>query len=334
MTEIPAALGLAPEQVERVLTAAGLAPSLHNSQPWWFRVSPHVIELHADPERMLPVVDPAGCEQRVACGAALLNLRLALRGYGIRPIVTLVPDGSNPDLLAAVRHGGRKPATPEEERLLRAVPLRRTNRHPFSEVAVTSDEQHAMRRAALDEGAWLHVVREPPQRVRLQELATQAHKLQSADPAFRAELARWTSASSGRDDGVPASAGGPRPAPHDHWVLRDFSGGEAPDRVAGKDFEDQPMIAVLTSHLSGAAADIRSGQALQRVLLTATAAGLATSFLSQIIEVPQTREELRRLIGGTRPPQAVLRIGRGWPVPATPRRAVADLLAPALGVRT
>ena len=64
------------------------------------------------------------------------------------------------------------------------------------------------------------------------------------------------------------------------------------------------------------------------MLLTATVAGLATSFLSQVVEVPQTRAELRRLISGARPPQVVLRIGRGWPVPATPRRAVTDTLQP------
>ena len=63
-------------------------------------------------------------------------------------------------------------------------------------------------------------------------------------------------------------------------------------------------------------------------LLTATAAGLSTSFLSQVVEVPQTREELRRLIGGTRPPQAVLRFGHGWPVAASPRRESEDLLTP------
>ena len=71
--------------------------------------------------------------------------------------------------------------------------------------------------------------------------------------------------------------------------------------------------------------DVAGAGPLQRVLLTATAAGLATSFLSQVVEVPQTREELRRLIGGTRPPQAVLRFGHGWPVAATPRRKSADL---------
>jgi hypothetical protein len=39
--------------------------------------------------------------------------------------------------------------------------------------------------------------------------------------------------------------------------------------------------------------------------------GLSVSFLSQIVEIASAREELRRLISGTRPPLAVLRIGRG-----------------------
>ena len=65
-------------------------------------------------------------------------------------------------------------------------------------------------------------------------------------------------------------------------------------------------------------AEVQVGQALQRVLLTATAAGLATSLLRQVVEVPQTREELRRLFAAARPPQAVLRIG--CPRPVAPRQ--------------
>jgi hypothetical protein len=70
----------------------------------------------------------------------------------------------------------------------------------------------------------------------------------------------------------------------------------------------------------------RAGQAIQAVLLTATAEGLAASFLSHIVEVEQTREQLRRLIRGSHGPRVVLRIGRRWPVTSTPRRAVTDLL--------
>ena len=108
MNRVPAALGLTPEQVETVLATAGRAPSPHNTQPWRFRVRRHAIELHLDPERALPVVDPEGTEQRLACGAALFNLRLALHSYGIRPLVTFLPDRGNPNYLAVVRHGGHK----------------------------------------------------------------------------------------------------------------------------------------------------------------------------------------------------------------------------------
>ncbi|MHA6783089.1 Acg family FMN-binding oxidoreductase [Pseudonocardia saturnea] len=324
MTDIPSTLGLTGEQVERVLATAGRAPSLHNAQPWLFRLCPEVIELHAESERRLPVVDPDDREQRIACGAALFTLRLALHGLDIRPIVTLFPDPSQPDLIAAIRHGGTRPATPEQLRLLHAVPRRRTNRHPFTDAEVTQPEIYALRRAALDEGAWLHVVADVGERAQVQRLAVLAHQQQVADPAFTAELQSWTGTAPDRLDGVPAASGGPQPAPQDRWVLRDYAAGA--DRVPGKDFEHDPLVAVLTSHLSGRRAEVQAGQALQRILLTATDDGLAASFLSQIVEVPGPRDQLRRLIGATRPPQVVLRIGRGWPVVATPRLPVEDLI--------
>ncbi len=323
MTEIPAALGLTPGQVEDLLTTAGLAPSLHNAQPWRFRIGPDLIELHTDPDRALPVIDPSGREMRIACGAALFNLRLALHGHDIRPTVTLLPDPARPGLIATVRNGGRKPATPEQREQLRAVPRRHTNRHPFTDSPLVPADLHALRRAALDEGAWLHVVRQLDQRDQLQSLVSLAHRQQMDDPAFRTELERWTGSDPGRRDGVPATAGGPLPEPQRRWVMRDFRA--ATEQPATARFEEDPTIAVLTAHLTGDRADIQVGQALERVLLAATVSGLAVSFLSQVVEVSRTREELRRLIGGSQPPQAVLRIGRGWPVSATPRRPAAEL---------
>lgn len=320
-------LGLSAAQTELLLETAGRAPSMHNTQPWSFRLRPDAIELHADPRRRLAVADPDGRELRLACGAALCNLRLALHGLGIRPLVTPFPVRDDPDLIAVVRRGGHRPPTPEQQDLLRAIPHRHTNRRPFSDVAVAAPERHALRRAALEERGWMHVVDDPAQRGRMRELAMQAHRTQMADPEFRAELDRWTAAT-GRRDGVPAAAGGPLPEPHEAWTLRDFTGGTAPARVPGKGFEEQPLLTVLSANLTGPYGDVQAGQALQRVLLTATARGLSASFVSQLVEVPVVREELRRLIAGTRPPQAVLRIGYGQPVAATPRRPVADLIVP------
>ena len=41
------------------------------------------------------------------------------------------------------------------------------------------------------------------------------------------------------------------------------------------------------------------------------------------------REQVRRMISGTRPPRVVMRFGYGHPVAGTPRRAPTDLLVPA-----
>ena len=45
-----------------VIRAAGLAPSVHNTQPWYFTSDQGVIRLYADPGRGLPEADPAGRE--------------------------------------------------------------------------------------------------------------------------------------------------------------------------------------------------------------------------------------------------------------------------------
>jgi Nitroreductase family len=294
-TVAPTAFGLPPEQFAILLATTDRAPSLHHSRPWRLHPTPRTIELHADPTQSQVVADPDGRELRIACGAALFNLELAVHGHGIRPTVTILPDPARPGLLAVVRHGGTKDPTPERRDLLRAVAVRRTDRRPFTDTPVDTPSLHALRRAALDEAAWLHVVTDPTQLGAVRAIADRARREQDVDPAFRAELA----ACPDRSTGVPAGTNG----------------------MPGGDAGTEPVIAVLSSHQSGPAAEIGVGRALERVLLTATTAGLAASFLSPVTEVPDAREELRRLIGGTRPPQVVLRIGHGRPAPALPRHS-------------
>ena len=69
--------GLSPPVVTNLLAAAIAAPSMHNTQPWRFRVRRYaqVVELYADPARALPHSDPQGRAILIACGAALFNLR-------------------------------------------------------------------------------------------------------------------------------------------------------------------------------------------------------------------------------------------------------------------
>ena len=100
--------------VQDLVAAAVLAPSMHNTQPWRFRFEPgrQTIELHADPARMLRFGDPDGRAVHIACGAALLNLRLAAVVAGREPLVQLIPAVTQRLLLATVRLAGRPSRSP------------------------------------------------------------------------------------------------------------------------------------------------------------------------------------------------------------------------------
>src|SRR5215831_8556672 len=97
--------------VRRLLAAAAAAPSIHNTQPWRLRVAGHdVIEVHGDPDRVLWVADPRGRALHLSCGAALFNLRLAIRAAGAKPLVWPLPDPARePTLIASVRLGEGRP---------------------------------------------------------------------------------------------------------------------------------------------------------------------------------------------------------------------------------
>jgi nitroreductase len=90
-------------------------------------------------------------------------------------------------------------------------------------------------------------------------------------------------------------------------------------------FESYPTIAVLTTGGDEPTDWVRAGQALQRVLLVATRRHLATTPISQPVEIPAIREVLTDRRAG-RFAQMVIRLGYGPPAPATPRRPIAEVL--------
>ena len=304
--------------VEYALRAATRAPSVHNTQPWRFVVAAPRIELHLDRERVLSVIDPDGREARLSCGAALFNLRTALQAAGVNVVVDLVPDPQRPDLLAVVRLGGFRATTPELKSLAAAVDRRATNRRPFLDRPVSPPHRTALVRAAEAERAHLYLLDTPRGLDTLATLLRRADHLQEQDPAFQSELRAWTDEAVGRDDGVPRSAGGPRPIGGSLLTPRQFHH----EKTAERPFEQDPLVAVLTTHGDSPRDQVRAGLAMQRVLVTATAIGLSTSFLSQPVEVPLTRSAMRGLLELRGAPQAVLRIGYGYPAARTPRRPV------------
>lgn len=297
--------------------AAGIrAPSLHNSQPWQFRLRDGAIEVLADPHDHLGMADRIGWAVRIACGAAVFNARLALLANGTPADVRLRPEPADPLVIARLQPGSVRPATYTECDLFAAVGRRRSNREPFWPDPVPADVRMRLVDAARAEGAWLELLIGMTALSGFAQIAQSADRVLQRDPAYQAQLTHWIRTEAA-GDGVPVVAGARLAEPQDLLPHRAY--GNRP-RAPGRDFEPEPLIAILGTTGDTAGDQINAGQALQRVLLTATDAGLAASMISQPIEVTGAREQLSRSLGtrsGT--PQMALRIGYGQPGNPTPR---------------
>lgn len=311
--------------ITAALEAAVRAPSPFNTQPWMFEVDGDRIDLMLDRRRVLGVADPDAREARLSCGAALANLRIALRAHDRVALVDLMPDNANPDVLAAVRVRGQRRATVTERKLAEAIPKRHTNRHPFRERPVPMQARSELASAARVEGARLVFVDASARYDTLVHLIREAEQYQGSHGDYQHEIKRWLGGLVDRRDGVPIDAVGPPPVANRLLTMRSFY---RPSPLPPRLFEQQPLLVAVVTAGKGNRYDLIAGAGMQRALLTACTLGLSASFLSQPFEVPSTRADLTAAFRGEGEVHTLLRIGYGYPAGVTPRRAVDDVTTP------
>lgn len=284
-----------PEEKERVGRAVDSAPSLFNERPWFLRiVADDRVELHLDPldrdESRLPR------EVAISCGAALYNLRLAIRAAGHAVNEVLVADLDRDDTLLAtveIVTGRVAPATDAEQELYEAIPYRRTNREPYTLLRAPEPLLVEMEAAAAVEEGWLRIVRGRGRRKRLLREEERAERRlgrgrDSSEPGLPGVVSvtpigltkpgdelsggtggatEWPGAMSSRINKVPRDNYGPAPVGKYPVTRRDFW---LPDREALFEKPRRAQLMILSTDDDKPLDWIRAGRALQHALLTAT----------------------------------------------------------------
>ncbi|MFI0724137.1 Acg family FMN-binding oxidoreductase [Streptomyces sp. NPDC021224] len=324
MTSGTAARALDGAALEKLVAAA--APSIHNTQPWRFRLDPATttVEVHAAADRALYRIDPGGRGLHVSAGAAVFNLRAAVARFGWEPVVRLLPRPADPGCWQryawpapeASGNGTKRPNCTKHSGAGTAAVSRSTG------PPVPSGIRAEIAAAAAAEDAHL-VFPGPQETARVLQLTSEAEWRGLADPARAAESRAWVR--DGTSSGVPTAALSSRDSTG-RMPVRDFTAGLGTTPRLPEAYEQRPAVAVLGTMNDGPADWLRAGQGLERALLVATAHGVRASLFSQAVEWPDLRWALRDPREEYVHVQMVMRFGYGPEGPATPRRPVTDVL--------
>ena len=320
-----------PRTVRSALELAARAPSVHNTQPWRWRIADDSVELLADEGRRLRATDQDGRDLVISCGAALHHLRVALAAADVGTTVHRLPEKARPELLARVDlHPGGGRGCGVDPAQAAAITLRRTDRRRFDGWAVPDGVIAQFEQQAGAQGAVLRVVTDEMALHTLYAAIRAAAAEHDEDAVVEAELIAWTGLHGG-DAGVPAAnipvpgrrSGGP--------PERRFAGAELTER--GAVTPDSATLLVIGTSSDDRLSQLRAGEAASAVLLQAALAGMSTSPLTEALEISRTRAVVAdEVLDGTLSPQMVIRVG--WPSsaapapPQTPRRALDDQLEP------
>ena len=270
-----------PQVTTRMVELACLAPSIHNTQPWAWRLSGVEAWLYADLDRQLRVEDPQGRNLVISCGAALHHFQLAARALGWSADVERIPDPDNLTALAHVRL--RRDPRPDQVGVLDALRTRCTDRRRFTSWPVPPERLETLCEEARDREAAAVPVLDLAARFRIEQTVRQTLELPDRDPQdIRPEVES--------SDGL--------------IVL----GGVADDRLSW----------------------LRTGEALSALWIRATRTGLSVVPLSEPLDLPSIRTELRAQLANASEPHLLVRVG--WQaigrseLPSTPRRPVDQVL--------
>ena len=319
------------ELIRALLGAAVLAPSHWNAQPWRMEASLGSIRLLADPRRALPVTDPARVAMMMSLGAALENMLVAMRAYGLRPSVQVSRDGDADPQVAEVTWS---PDKRRDRDLFLAIPERRTNRRNYDGRGIFMQNRSALM-ATVPSELRLHWMDDRDPMREVADLVHDATRAQVLDPKAQTEHLLWMRFSDAQArrtaDGITMDAldlGGPA-----RWFARRYFdpgsrfiglGAGSAGKQAREAVQSAGALALLSMPRGSSTPYVVAGQTYQRFALRATRLGIAHQPLRSPIEMPSFRTDLLRVFGAPgEEPLLLVRLGHARRPPPSMRRGIA-----------
>ncbi|MCX6316051.1 MAG: nitroreductase [Bacteroidetes bacterium] len=324
--------GISIKEDERtILQLASLAPSGHNTQPWFVKyIEPYHWIIGSDKSKWLLAVDPTQRETMLSIGAFLQNIEYAAGNFGYSCQFTVLATSNQDEDIAEVKFI----KTYNSETFdIQKIKERRTIRSNYladilkkEDVAyLTTDEYDFIRYIpnSAKEHQWLN------------EQTIEANRIQTCRDDAEKELAEWIRFSS-KDakvhcDGLTLASMEIEGIAA--WYLRNFYGKAD---VMKNSFREKSVDSVIeqvsssagwlliTSKDNSVVTLLETGKRLQRLLLKIRERNIAIHPMTQILEEKATSQTIHSYIGVNDNVQFILRAGyvKSYPQPVSLRRPV------------
>lgn len=292
----------------QIADLARLAPSVHNTQPWRFRLGEGRVEILAEPARRLAAGDPTGREFWLSLGCAAEAALIAAEGLGAAVKLTCQADCLEQPVAILEITGQTTP----EPKLSEALKRRRTDRSVLTKQPVSGQLLSELAGGWKDPAAVAHVSADPSLITLVATLTGQGIALALGSPEFRTELSGLIiPAWSHRPDGIPTQSlelTGPL-AELEPWRVRHGLGIKRQAEKEHRIMNSAAALALITTPGDISADWLAAGRAYLRTAVTAAGLGLASSTTAAAVEAADFHLDIEQALGTAQRLQAILRLG-------------------------
>jgi hypothetical protein len=323
-------LSFQPNEKE-ILYLASLAPSGHNTQPWFIKyIGPYHWIIGNDKSKWLPAVDPTQRETILSIGAFIQNLEFAANNAGYSCQFNLLAVSNQDENIMEV-HLQKTAGIVKYD--INKLLKRRTVRSGYLTDTLKKEDASHILEGEMD---FSHFLSSGSQEYNwLNEQTIEANRIQAYRNAAQTELSEWIRFSNedvkNKCDGLTLA--GMEIEGFPAWLLRNFYDQE---NVMKNNFREQGIDKVktqvsqsagwvlITSKDNSVETLLETGKRFQRIFLKVRDKMLAIHPMTQILEEPETKQQVNSSIGISDNIQFILRMGylKNYPEPVTVRRPV------------
>lgn len=297
------------DKLRHLIKFAVLAPSSHNSQPWYFRVKDNLIEVFIDNRRILPESDKDNRQAFISIGCAIENILIASNYYGYSHLVNFIDYGNHVANIVLKRD---KLIGTKESHLIFSIPKRVTNRSKYLNKMPPQSVLNEIK-SLETEDLNIHIVTDMYTKNLLADAVLKASIEAMDSKDFRVELSNYIKSNITKDKiGMPGfGLGIPFPVSMIAPFLVKYLNLNKLSHKKDKDLleNNTPVFIIVATESDDLKSWVKTGQIYQKIALRGVQKGLSTSMWAAPIQIGNYYKNFQNILQTEFRPQAFFRLG-------------------------